>query len=130
MIKYSSPFWNDYCSREDLKKYGVNGLLLFALQLRFGIEDVDVLATTSITEGGDDKKADLIYIDSEEKRIIIAQTTLTDNQYDKNGHLKKEASRNKASDLNTAIAWIFSRPIDQVPIRIRTHSEEIRRIVQ
>jgi hypothetical protein len=34
-------------SRTDLEKYGDNALLLFTLQLRFEIEDIDAVATNS-----------------------------------------------------------------------------------
>lgn len=47
-------------SRTDLSKFGPDALLLFSLQLRFSIEDISLVASTSLTEGGDDKKADLV----------------------------------------------------------------------
>ncbi len=123
---YKSPFWEAFYSRTDLEKYGVDALLLFALQLRFSIEDIDLVASTSLTEGGDDKKADLVYIDSETGYVIIAQTYIAVKVTGKNGELKKEAQSNKASDLNTAISWLLARPIGEVPENLRSHAEELR----
>jgi len=126
---YSSPFWEAFNSRTDLTKYGVDALLLFALQLRFGIEDIDLVASTSLTEGGDDKKADLVYIDSDIGHVVIAQTYMALKTTGKNGVLKKEAPSNKASDLNTAISWLLARPINEVPEHLRPHAEELRQML-
>jgi len=40
-------FWATFESRDDLKQFGVDALLLFALQLKFGIEDISVVASNS-----------------------------------------------------------------------------------
>ena len=63
MDEKESSFWAAFEARDDLKQYGVNALLLFALQLKFGIEDIDIIASNCLTEGSEDKKADLIYRD-------------------------------------------------------------------
>jgi len=63
-------------ARKDLKPYGRNAHLLFALQFHFGIEDPVSTASTSITDGSDDKKADLVYID-EERGCDSAQVVFT-----------------------------------------------------
>jgi len=55
-------------SRTDLKKYNEDALALFALEIRFQIEDIDTVATSSLTgkaTKGDDKKCDLIYVDKD-----------------------------------------------------------------
>ena len=50
-------YLKDYSSRLDLiNKYGNNSLLLYALQLRFNIDDILSVASDSLTDGGDDKK--------------------------------------------------------------------------
>jgi len=66
----------DYKSREELYKYGPNALMLYALQLRFDIDDIDSVASESITDGYEDKKCDMIYIDENEGVAIIAQSYL------------------------------------------------------
>jgi len=129
MGQYKSPFWKAFNSRRELEKYGVDGLLLFALQLRFSIEDIDLVAAASLTEGRDDKKADLVYIDSETGYAIIAQTYMAVKVTGKTGELKKEAPSNKASDLNTAISWLLARPIGEVPENMRPHAEELRQVL-
>lgn len=117
-------FWATFESRDDLKQFGVDALLLFALQLRFGIEDISVVASNSLTEGSDDKKADLIYIDSELGRAVIAQAYMSEDMS------KTEALRNKASDLNTAVSWLLNPPIGDLPISIRSYAEELRQAIK
>lgn len=39
---------------------------------------------------------------------------------------KQEAPANKASDLNTAAAWLLQRPIEEVPDVIRSQSKLLR----
>jgi len=124
----NSPFWAAFDSRDDLKKYGVDALLLFALQLKFGIDDIDLMASNCLTEGGDDKKADLIYIDSETGRVVIAQTSIAKSLIGKNGKPKK-AKANKATDLNAAVSWLLASPINSLPEKLKSHAEELRRAI-
>lgn len=116
-------FWGRFKSRDDLLEFGTDALLLFALQLKFGIEDIELVANNSLTEGSRDKKADLVYIDSEAGHVVIAQTYISQDAN------RKEAPANKASDLNTAVAWLLSRPIDDLPIGIKPHAGELRQAV-
>ncbi|MFH1459793.1 MAG: AIPR family protein, partial [Candidatus Omnitrophota bacterium] len=113
-----------YKSRKDLHSFKENSLLFFALDLRFGIDDFVELASNSLTDGGDDKKTDLIYIDSENGYVVIAQAYIS-KKWD-----KKEAPASKASDLNTAASWILNSPLDRLPQRIFTHAEEVRRCIK
>ena len=117
-------FWAAFKSRDDLSQFGVDALLLFALQLKFGIEDILLVASNSLTEGSDDKKADLIYIDSESGHAVIAQAYMSEDMS------KTEALRNKASDLNTAVSWLLIRPINGLPMSIRSHAEELRQAIK
>lgn len=56
-------FINDYEGRDELKtKYGDNSLVLYALQLRFDINDIMAVASEALTDGHNDKKCDLIYV--------------------------------------------------------------------
>ncbi len=122
-------FWAAFESRDDLKQFGVDALLLFALQLKFGIEDISIVASNSLTEGGDDKKADLIYIDSEARRAVIAQSYVAETLTGKDGRPKTEAPANKASDLNAAVTWLLSRSISDLPEKLKSHAEELRRAI-
>lgn len=108
-------------ARTDLKKYKENALALFALQLRFQIEDIDTVAASSLTGGGDDKKCDLIYVDKEAGYIIVIQAYMA--QLPTN---KQTASSNKASDLNTAAAWLFNSSLEDLPEGIRSAAGEVR----
>src|SRR5690242_19446654 len=89
-----------YEAREELTAYGSNGLLLFALQLRHGVPDVETVAATALTDGGNDKKCDLVYVDRGNGRVVVAQG------YFSSDASKTEAPASKASDLNTAVTWL------------------------
>ena len=107
---------NDFNNRTNLiDTYGNNALLLYALEMRYEIPDIIAVANEALTDGGDDKKCDLIYIDSEMGIAVVAQAYM--KQAVNEGDL---APSNKASDLNTAAAWIFSREPEEVPERIRS----------
>lgn len=108
-------------ARTDLNKYGDNALLLFALQLRFEIEDIDTVATNSLTDGPDDKKCDLVYVDKERQIAVITQGYVCQKT-----NLPATAPANKASDLNTAVAWLISTPFDQIPSHLQSAAAELR----
>jgi len=88
-------------SRIDLEPYDPNGLLLFAIELRFGIDDIASVAATAITDGSDDHKCDLVYIDSDSRTAVIGQAYMAAKA------TKKSAPSNKAADLSTAASWIL-----------------------
>ena len=107
-------------SEEALKPYDNNALPLFALGLHLGVEDLASFATESLTDSPNDKKADIIYVDEAEGIACIAQgMTAVDWG-------KPEATANKASDLNTAAAWLLQQPIAQIPEQIRGQAQLLR----
>lgn len=108
-------FLNDYEGREELKgKYGDNSLMLYALQLRFDIDDIMSVASEALTDGHNDKKCDLIFTDRELGIAVVAQA------YNKKNVQESDlAPSNKASDLNTAAAWIFASNTNEVPEQIK-----------
>jgi len=114
-----------FSKRKDLEQYGDNAHLLFSLELRFRIDDIDTVAASALTDGTNDKKCDLIYFDEDTETLIIAQ-----GYYSKSPGKKKEAPSNKASDLNTAIGWIFSSKKEDLPQQIAPASLEIRDLLQ
>jgi len=65
-------------------------------------------------------KADIIYINEAEGVACVAQG-LTGQDWG-----KQEAPANKASDLNTAAAWLLQRPIEEVPDAVRGHAKLLR----
>jgi hypothetical protein len=110
-----SSFYHAFNAREDLKTmYGDNALLLYALQLRFDIEDIVAVASEALTDGHNDKKCDLIYVDRESGVAVVAQAYNRNNPKDED-----LAPANKASDLNTAAAWILNDDREVIPKQIK-----------
>ena len=109
----------DFNARLDLiNEYHNNALLLYALQLKFEISDIMSVASDALTDGGNDKKCDLIYVDPDNGVAVIAQAYMKQNPKETD-----LALGNKASDLNTAAAWIFSKDPEDIPEQIR---EQVR----
>ena len=119
-LKADFSFIGAFQAETVLAPYIHNALPLFAVALYLGIEDLASFATDSLTDGPNDKKADIIYIDEAEGIACIAQGT-TAADWGKTGALA-----NKASDLNTAVAWLLQQPIVEVPEKIRGHAELLR----
>lgn len=108
-----------------IELYGDNSLLLYALQLRYDIEDIISVASDALTDGSDDKKCDLIYIDRDSGFAVVAQA------YMKKKPIETDLAKvNKASDLNTAASWIFARNIDDIPERIKDAVGELQDAVK
>ncbi|PEK28190.1 hypothetical protein COL47_05980 [Bacillus toyonensis] len=113
------PCISNFNSRKDLEKYNSEAWALFALDLHFNIEDIHVTASHCITDGKNDRKCDIIYINEEEQKAIIAQSYTAEK-------IKISAKKNKASDLNTAISWLLSRELDELPTLLKARAEELR----
>ncbi len=119
----SNAALDTFKSRDDLKIFGSAGLGLFALQLKLGIEDISQIGVNSVVDGGDDKKADIIYLDQEQEIAVIIQSYISISTKH-----RKEAKANKASDLNTAMAWLFEDPNGlDFPERLKPHAKELQR---
>ena len=103
-----------------LAGHGDNALPIYAVALHLGIEDLVSFATESLTDHSSDKKADIIYINEAEGVGCVAQG------YTAKEWAKPSAPANKASDLNTATAWLLKAPIDEVPVGIRPHAKLLR----
>ncbi len=106
-------------SRTDLTSYAENALGLFALALRFNLDDLATVAAEAITDGCDDKKCDIVYIDLDDGYAVVAQCY--------NSSIKKlSAPSNKASDLNTAVTWLLQPEISKLPDRIKFSAQALR----
>jgi hypothetical protein len=90
-----------FAKRTDLQKFAPNALGIFALQLRFGIDDPEELAD-SITDGEGDKKVDVFYVDDEFGVAVIVQA------YESEDPDKVNPPLNKVTDLNTAVSWLIN----------------------
>ncbi len=110
-------------SRSDLQVFGSNARLLFALELPFQIDDIGTVAANALTDDNDDKKCDLVYVDSESGLAVVAQAyeAMVDN--------KASAPANKACDLNTAATWILSRSLADLPEKLRPGAQELREAI-
>jgi hypothetical protein len=109
--------------RTDLLPYGDNALGLFALALRFRLDDLVSIAADALTDGHDDKKCDLIHIDTDEGYAVVAQCYIAKKT-------KQSAKANKASDLNTAVAWLLQRPIEDLPKQLSSPATELRSAIE
>jgi hypothetical protein len=81
--------------------------------------DVEALAAAALTDGSNDKKIDFIYLDHDGKRLVFTQGFFA-------ARLRDAAPANKASDLNTAAAWLLSGDLEVVPDTIRAIIGECR----
>ncbi len=115
-------FLKDFNGRLKLKNdYKENALLLYALQLKFEIEDIDSVAAEALTDGGNDKKCDLIYIDRDSGIAVVAQAYNRLNPQDSD-----VAKENKACDLNTASSWVFMDDLSVIPTDIRSAIKDLQ----
>ena len=96
-----------------------NAYLAWVMALYLEEPDVEALASEGITDGPNDKKIDFIYYDRDAKRIIFAQGYLSNIQ-------KDLAPGNKASDLNTAAAWLIFGDLENVPDTLKASIAECR----
>lgn len=106
-------------ARTDLNNYGDNAIGLFALALSLGVEDLNSVAADAITDGTDDKKCDLVYINDEDGYAVIAQCYFCKTA-------KASAPSNKASDLNTGVSWLLQVPLGNLPVAIKSAAEQLR----
>lgn len=112
--------WEAVEKRADLQQYGSNRLLLFALEVGLNVDDIHTVAATALTDGKNDKKCDLLYVDRDSGRAIIAQGFLSSDP------TKAEAPANKAADLNTAVAWLLDGELATLPGNLRAAATELR----
>jgi hypothetical protein len=115
----TSPSLAALSTRSDLAKYGDNAIVLFAIETAFDIEDIDTVASVALTDGSDDKKCDLVFVDRFAQRAVIAQSYFAADP------TKIAAPANKASDLNTAVSWIFSKAFDGLPESLKAAAKEL-----
>ena len=95
---------------------------VFAINLRFNLDDIQTIVSESITGGGNDKKCDVLYVDKERQIAVIAQCYVSRKPRD-------AAPANKASDLNTALTWLLSADLDGLPEALKGRADELRAAV-
>lgn len=106
-------------ARDDLDPFEGNKRTLFALQIEFGIEDLASVAADAVVDGSDDKSVDVVYLDDATGRAVIAQ------DYEA-GTEKEEAPSSKAAAMAQGMQWLFGKPLDEVPERLRSAATHLR----
>ncbi|WP_019211222.1 AIPR family protein [Yersinia massiliensis] len=114
-----SSFISALNQRTDLERFKENRCAVFALELFYGIDDPLNDIGPAVTAGGDDCKIDLLYINKEQRSIVVIQAYEAQN-------FKPTAKGNKGADLSYAIGVLFSTPLKDIPEGIRPHIGEAR----
>lgn len=115
-----SSWITEYNSLSELKEdFKDNALALFALWLRFGIDDLKSVGIDAITDGAQDKKLDMVYINAEDHFAVVSQCYFSSKQ-------ATCAKANKASDLNTALVWLLQMDISDIPKQIKSATINLR----
>ena len=117
----SFSFISDFKLHTELVQFGDNALPLYASALYLDIDDFASFASNSLTDDPTDKKVDIIYISEADSLAYVAQG-YSAQQWD-----KPTAPANKASDLNTAAAWLLQADINTVPPVIRSQAQMLRK---
>ena len=99
-----------------------DGIGLFALQLKFGDDNLKNIAGEILTGGGDDKKCDVLYLDPEKKFAVVMQCYISEKP-------RVAAPSNKAADLNIALSWLLTTPVDHLPEALRGRAVEFRNAI-
>lgn len=89
-----------------------NAFLVWVMGLYLDYSDLDELVDKSLTDQGDDKKIDFLHIEEERQKLYIVQGYYSKKE-------KEGALANKASDLNTAAAWLTTGDIKKLPVRLK-----------
>lgn len=115
-----SSWITEYNSLSELKEdFKDNALALFALWLRFGIDDLKSVGIDAITDGAQDKKLDMVYINAEEHFAVVSQCYFSSKE-------ATCAKANKASDLNTALVWLLQMDVSDIPKQIESATINLR----
>lgn len=93
--------------------------LVWVMALYTDYPDLLELASEALTDGTNDKKIDFIRLDVDGKKLVFAQGYFSSKD-------KDQAPANKASDLNTAAAWLFSGDLSVVPENLRAIIQDAR----
>ncbi len=92
---------------------------VWAMGLYLNTSDLLQLASDYLTDASDDHKIDFLLFDEDEKTLLVTQG------YHSN-KVAESAKSNKASDLNTAMAWLFKGDIKEFNDSMRSKVVEIR----
>lgn len=112
---------NEFKKQEVLiKEFGEgNAHLVWVMSMYLDEPDASSLAVDCLTDQPNDKKLDFVYLDTEDGRLVFAQGFYSEKN-------ASSAPANKASDLNTAAAWLISGDLDKVPESLADAIRECR----
>jgi len=105
--------------RTDLQAYAENAIVLFALELATGVEDIDSVASTALTDHSNDKSCDLLWVDAASGRAVLAQGYFSQRDD------RRQAPAAKAASLHQAVGWILGRNKDGIPDQLLSAAEEL-----
>jgi hypothetical protein len=114
-----SGWWNAFDVMRTDFSLTDDAIGVFAINLRFDLDDIQTIVSEAITGGGDDKKCDVVYVDKDRQIAVIAQCYISRKN-------NAAAPANKASDLNTALTWLLSTKLDDLPDVIKGRADELR----
>lgn len=107
-----------------IQKYGEgNAHLLWVLALYLDEADLEKIGTDGLTDGNGDRKIDCIY-------LMNSTLYIVQGYYSPKIDCKVEAPANKASDLNTAMAWLTVGDASVIPQKLRVKVEEVRELIK
>lgn len=110
-------------NEELVSTYGIGDAhLIWTLGLYFDESDLERLVTDGLTDGGGDRKID--FITQINSTLFIVQ-----GYYSIKSDFKVAAPSNKASDLNTAMAWLVAGDESKVPQKLRGKITEVRELI-
>lgn len=112
---------DDFKKDTDLQaQFGTaNAHLTWVLSMYLDEPDPEQLAIDCLTDQPNDKKLDFVFLDQDARRVVFAQGYFSEK-------IGKSAPANKASDLNTAAAWLLSGDLDKVPTDLADSIRECR----
>ncbi|UGW99556.1 AIPR family protein [Pseudomonas aeruginosa] len=93
--------------------------LIWVMSMYLDEPNAEQLGVDCLTDQPNDKKLDFVYLNPDERRLVFAQGYYTQK-------VGGTAPANKASDLNTAAAWLMSGDLDKVPEDIADVIRECR----
>ncbi|MBX5858914.1 hypothetical protein ISE11_27200 [Pseudomonas aeruginosa] len=96
-----------------------NAHLIWVMSMYLDEPNAEQLGVDCLTDQPNDKKLDFVYLNPDERRLVFAQGYYTQK-------VGGTAPANKASDLNTAAAWLMSGDLDKVPEDIADVIRECR----
>jgi hypothetical protein len=98
-------------------------LLLYALEMHFGIDDIMTTAESCLTDGPHDRKCDAVFLDRETATAVIAQGYFATTK-------RPAALSSKAADLNTAVSWVFGGAPEAMHESLRAAAQDLEAAIR